>query len=251
MLLQAMGQMLRRFVTGGPLSMGASKQAGPRFPDIAMPGMDGFEAARRIRETAFHDIVLVALSGYGHYADRRRAFAAGFDQYLTKPVNMGRLANCCPTGHWPVAATTSRNRRKWERGLSSCIPFVRLVAPVIRSCWVPGHPVVHVAIGGRCRLLRTAAVLRRSGRASTSPTSDGGAGVFSDCRSGSPVLRRSSARVATSIACAGVDFHSRPGCRSLISASSPPFRPHLQTRQTNGRIDLADLDGRRASSRVS
>ena len=92
MLLQAMGQDATA-VCDGRSAVDWVLQNKPDlvFLDIAMPGMDGFEAARRIRETAFHDIVLVALSGYGHDADRRRAFAAGFDQYLTKPVNMGLL----------------------------------------------------------------------------------------------------------------------------------------------------------------
>lgn len=59
--------------------------------DVAMPGMDGFEAARRIRANAFHDVILIALSGYGQDEDRRRAFTAGFDHYLTKPVSFAAL----------------------------------------------------------------------------------------------------------------------------------------------------------------
>jgi signal transduction histidine kinase/CheY-like chemotaxis protein len=59
--------------------------------DVAMPGMDGLEAAQRIRETTFHDVILIAMSGYGQDEDRRRAFEAGFDHYLTKPVSLASL----------------------------------------------------------------------------------------------------------------------------------------------------------------
>jgi signal transduction histidine kinase/ActR/RegA family two-component response regulator len=68
------------------------------FLDIAMPGMDGLEAARRIRQVAFHHITLVALSGYGQDADRQRAFAPGFDHYLTKPVNVQSLCELLSLG---------------------------------------------------------------------------------------------------------------------------------------------------------
>jgi CheY-like chemotaxis protein len=57
------------------------------FLDIGMPGMDGYEVARRLR--ARHDPValkLVALTGWGQDHDRRQAEAAGFDHHLTKPV---------------------------------------------------------------------------------------------------------------------------------------------------------------------
>ena len=57
------------------------------FIDIALPGLDGYELARRLRAWD-HDptLVLVALTGCGQPEDRRRAQAAGFDSYLVKPV---------------------------------------------------------------------------------------------------------------------------------------------------------------------
>jgi CheY-like chemotaxis protein len=62
------------------------------FLDIAMPGLDGYELARRIRS---HDplrgTLLVALTGYGQPEDRRRALAAGIDLYLTKPTTRAEL----------------------------------------------------------------------------------------------------------------------------------------------------------------
>jgi CheY-like chemotaxis protein len=56
--------------------------------DIAMPGLDGYEVARRLREhPGLHEVVLVALTGYGQHEDRRRALNAGFSFHLTKPTS--------------------------------------------------------------------------------------------------------------------------------------------------------------------
>jgi two-component system CheB/CheR fusion protein len=55
--------------------------------DIAMPGMDGYEVAARLRnEVTLTGVVLVALTGYGQDEDRQRAEEVGFDHYLLKPV---------------------------------------------------------------------------------------------------------------------------------------------------------------------
>jgi signal transduction histidine kinase len=55
------------------------------FVDIGMPGMDGYEAARRIRALLGRRVVLVALTGWGQDEDQRRSREAGFDHHLTKP----------------------------------------------------------------------------------------------------------------------------------------------------------------------
>ena len=56
--------------------------------DIGMPQINGYEAARRIRQQRWgKDMVLVALTGWGQEDDKQRATAAGFDQHFTKPVN--------------------------------------------------------------------------------------------------------------------------------------------------------------------
>jgi len=55
--------------------------------DIGLPGLDGYEVARRIRQTLGHGITLIALTGYGQGQDRRRASEAGFDAHLVKPVD--------------------------------------------------------------------------------------------------------------------------------------------------------------------
>ncbi|MBN8421230.1 MAG: PAS domain S-box protein [Verrucomicrobia bacterium] len=55
--------------------------------DIGLPGMDGFEVARRLRAMpAFQKIQLIAMSGYGRAEDRALAQEAGFDEYLVKPI---------------------------------------------------------------------------------------------------------------------------------------------------------------------
>ena len=55
--------------------------------DIGLPGIDGYEAARRMRALpGLSAAVLVALTGYGQHEDRERARAAGFDHHLLKPV---------------------------------------------------------------------------------------------------------------------------------------------------------------------
>ena len=58
------------------------------FMDLGLPLLNGFDAARRIRQQpGGTDTVIVALTGWGQEADRRRSREAGFDQHLVKPVD--------------------------------------------------------------------------------------------------------------------------------------------------------------------
>jgi CheY-like chemotaxis protein len=60
--------------------------------DIGLPGMDGYELARRLRQQAGQRrLRLIAVTGYGQDGDRRRAAEAGFDHHLTKPVDLTTL----------------------------------------------------------------------------------------------------------------------------------------------------------------
>ncbi|MDB6071640.1 MAG: luxQ 1 [Verrucomicrobiales bacterium] len=60
--------------------------------DIGLPGMNGFEVARRLRKMpGLQTTLLVAMSGYGREDDLHEARQAGFDQYLVKPVDLGLL----------------------------------------------------------------------------------------------------------------------------------------------------------------
>jgi signal transduction histidine kinase len=62
--------------------------------DIGLPDIDGYEVARQLRARSSNGrIPLVALSGYGQTADLKRAFEAGFDSHLTKPVAVEQLHN--------------------------------------------------------------------------------------------------------------------------------------------------------------
>jgi len=58
--------------------------------DIGMPGMSGFEVGQRLREGKV-PTYLIALTGYGGEADRRRTREAGFDEHLVKPVDVDEL----------------------------------------------------------------------------------------------------------------------------------------------------------------
>jgi CheY-like chemotaxis protein len=60
--------------------------------DIGMPGMDGYEVARRIRaHSEGRARTLVALTGWGQEKDRQRVREAGFDHHLVKPAELGAL----------------------------------------------------------------------------------------------------------------------------------------------------------------
>ena len=60
--------------------------------DIGMPGMDGYELARRARaEPDGAELVLIALTGWGNEEDRRRSREAGIDHHLVKPVDVNVL----------------------------------------------------------------------------------------------------------------------------------------------------------------
>ena len=64
--------------------------------DIQMPGMDGLEATRCIRENVSREIPVIALTAHAMKGDRERFMAAGMDDYLTKPLD--------PEALWSVLA---------------------------------------------------------------------------------------------------------------------------------------------------
>ncbi|MBA4065218.1 MAG: hypothetical protein C0501_16195 [Isosphaera sp.] len=78
-----------RAAHGGPAGLAAADAFRPEvvLTDLGMPGLDGYELARRLRaRPEFRDTVLVALTGWGQDDDRRRTAEAGFDHHLVKPV---------------------------------------------------------------------------------------------------------------------------------------------------------------------
>jgi CheY-like chemotaxis protein len=95
----ALAELLRdyghdvRAVHDGPSAM---EQAGLHRPDIvlldiAMPGFDGYEVARRMRSELGLQATLIAVTGYGEARHRRQSREAGFDQHVTKPVDARKL----------------------------------------------------------------------------------------------------------------------------------------------------------------
>ncbi|AKJ29831.1 ATP-binding protein [Caldimonas brevitalea] len=93
-LLAMMGHEVKT-ATGGVEAL----EAGPVFHpdvvllDIGMPGMDGYETARRLRGTAWgKDAALVAATGWGQPEDKQRAFEAGFNAHMTKPIDPDALS---------------------------------------------------------------------------------------------------------------------------------------------------------------
>ncbi|WP_437573435.1 ATP-binding response regulator [Sorangium sp. So ce887] len=67
--------------------------------DIGLPGIDGYELARRLRgEPSLDRCMLIAVSGYGQDADRQRAIDAGFDHHLLKPVEPAALMKLLARG---------------------------------------------------------------------------------------------------------------------------------------------------------
>ncbi|HVW69295.1 MAG TPA: ATP-binding protein [Steroidobacteraceae bacterium] len=82
-------------VHDGPVALAMFNQLMPDVAllDIGMPGLTGYEVARRMRlAQPGASLTLIAITGWGQDVDKERAQAAGFDHHLTKPVDPRRLA---------------------------------------------------------------------------------------------------------------------------------------------------------------
>jgi CheY-like chemotaxis protein len=74
--------------------------------DIGLPGMDGYEVARRLRSHPATDrALLVALTGYGQAGDLRRACEAGFNHHFVKPADLDALAALLASPGAPVGVS--------------------------------------------------------------------------------------------------------------------------------------------------
>ena len=94
-LLRLQGHEVR-VAHDGPsaLALAASCLPSVILLDIGMPGMDGYEVARRLRALpGLNDVVLAALTGWGQQEDRRRTAEAGFDHHFVKPLDANLLGN--------------------------------------------------------------------------------------------------------------------------------------------------------------
>ncbi len=93
MLLEVLGHEVRIARTGME-GVTAAEQWRPEVvvSDIGLPGIDGYEVARRVRRLpGLEDVLLVALTGYGSEEDRLRAREAGFSHHLVKPADPADL----------------------------------------------------------------------------------------------------------------------------------------------------------------
>jgi PAS domain S-box-containing protein len=91
MLLQFEGRETQCAYSGEEALQGVAK-FGPQLVllDIGLPGLDGYEVARRLKAGS-PQLRVIALSGYGQVEDRQRSAAAGFDAHLVKPVDLDAL----------------------------------------------------------------------------------------------------------------------------------------------------------------
>ncbi|MBO0697975.1 MAG: PAS domain-containing protein, partial [Zavarzinella sp.] len=82
-----------RVARNGPAAVEAAQSDPPDIVllDLGMPGMDGFEVARRLRQGPAAGTVIAALTGWGQEEDRRRTREAGFDHHLVKPADPNDL----------------------------------------------------------------------------------------------------------------------------------------------------------------
>jgi CheY-like chemotaxis protein len=83
-----------RVACDGPEALAAAQADPPEMVvlDLGMPGMDGFEVARRLRVLpGTKGTLLVAMTGWVEEDDRRRCYEAGFDGHLPKPVELDAL----------------------------------------------------------------------------------------------------------------------------------------------------------------
>ena len=91
--LETMGHSVK-IARNGPDGVELVRDSRPQLVlcDIGLPGMDGVEVCRRVRSlTMASHPVMVALTGWGMEADRKRTREAGFDHHLVKPVAPDRL----------------------------------------------------------------------------------------------------------------------------------------------------------------
>ena len=99
MLLQESGHDVQ-IAFDGPTAVEAALGYRPDVVllDIGLPGLDGLEVAKRLRqELTLSSVVLVAMTGYGLESDRQRSHAAGFNHHLAKPTDFEKVQQILAT----------------------------------------------------------------------------------------------------------------------------------------------------------
>jgi len=103
-LLEVMGHEVRVAVDGQEaVDLAVSFAPDVVLLDIGMPRMDGYAAARRIKEKR-PTAMLIAVTGWGRREDMREAAAAGFDHHLVKPVQPEQLVKLLATARVTAGA---------------------------------------------------------------------------------------------------------------------------------------------------
>ncbi|HEY3969716.1 MAG TPA: ATP-binding protein [Planctomycetaceae bacterium] len=110
MLLTMKGHLCQTAFDGpGALAAAADFDPDVFVLDIGLPGMNGYEVARRIRATSdFQSAKLIAVTGWGQAEDRRRVHESGFDHHLVKPINLGALTDLLSTNSQTSPQTNSQ-----------------------------------------------------------------------------------------------------------------------------------------------
>ena len=88
MLVELLGHEVRT-VFGGEEALAVAADFRPQvvLMDLGMPGIDGYEACRRMRAQPWGlTMAVIAVTGWGQEEDRRKTVLAGFDEHLVKPV---------------------------------------------------------------------------------------------------------------------------------------------------------------------
>jgi CheY-like chemotaxis protein len=106
LMLEMDGHEVRTAYDGAEAARAAMEfQAEVVLLDIGMPILNGYDAARRIREQCgSQEILLIAITGWGHEENRRRTKEAGFDLHLVKPIEPDLLRQVMAS----AASTASR-----------------------------------------------------------------------------------------------------------------------------------------------
>ncbi len=93
--------------------------------DIGLPGLNGYEVAKRIRQhPALKHVVLVAVTGYGQDADRQTSLQAGFNHHLVKPALLEQLQQILATVS-ESGATGTMASRQTQKTAASAVPLIR------------------------------------------------------------------------------------------------------------------------------
>lgn len=83
------------FAVNGSVAMDVARRFRPDivFLDLGLPGLDGYEVARRLREELAGQVRIIAVTAYGADQDREASRQAGCEQHLVKPVDPQFIAS--------------------------------------------------------------------------------------------------------------------------------------------------------------